>query len=299
MKGDFFMSILDSFLLTGKKAVVTGGARGIGATCAFALAEAGADVFIMDVLDGSEIVQRIRALGREAHALRVDVTSEEQVERAFEQVLGAFGTVDLLFNNAGIAHCVPAEACSFADWRRVVSIDFDAVFLVARTAGRIMIKNGGGAIVNTASQWGLHPAPNHIAYNVTKAAVVSLSQTLHAELAPFGIGVTVVCPPVVKTNILDNTLQAAGGGLDFDIDAEMLLISTAMQNARITPEEVARRAVRAVERNRLYVVPGAGNYITWLNSRLAPGLLYHSLALLHKRGWDQPLFMFFAKRGLM
>ena len=74
--------------------------------------------------------------------------------RAFEKVVEAFGTVDLLFNNAGIAFSVPSEDCTFAQWRKVVAIDLDAVFLVARTVGRIMIKNGGGAIVNTASMSG-------------------------------------------------------------------------------------------------------------------------------------------------
>ena len=139
-------TILDQFSLSGKTALVTGGARGIGRVCAVALAEAGANVAVLD-LPGSEVsivTDAVRAMGRRALQLEGDVTDSSQVDQLIEKVVSEFGGLDIVFNNAGICVNRPAEEMSDEEWLSVVNVDLNAVFYVARAAGRAMIARGKG-----------------------------------------------------------------------------------------------------------------------------------------------------------
>ncbi len=197
-------NILDQFSLSGKTALVTGGARGIGRVCALALAEAGADVAVLD-LPGTEVVavaDEIRALGRRALPLEGDVTDSAQVDQLITQVVSEFGGLDIVFNNAGICINQPAENMSDEEWLSVVNVDLNAVFYVARAAGRAMITRGkGGRIINTASmsaQIVNHPQ-NQCAYNAAKAGVVQLTKSLACEWAPHKINVNSISPGYTST----------------------------------------------------------------------------------------------------
>ncbi len=237
--------------------------------------------------------------GGSGEAFPCDVSDLAQVEAAAEHFWSLWGRVGMLVNNAGLGGGGSVGEVPIEGWEKIIGVNLLGAVHGCHAHIPRMKAAGGGYIVNVSSAAGLYSVPRVGPYNVTKAAVVSLSQTLYGELAPFNIGVTVVCPPVVKTGIIDHTIEAAGDLLDFDVDYEMELITTAMRNTSITPEELVRRALRAVDRNRLYAVVGAGNYITWLNARFTPNLLYRELAFLTRRGWDRPLFMWFARRGLM
>jgi NAD(P)-dependent dehydrogenase (short-subunit alcohol dehydrogenase family) len=196
------MSVLERFMLTGKKAVITGGARGIGQSIAIAFAEVGADIAVLDLMDATETVEKVRGLGREAIYIKMDVANEKDVERAFLQIEQEFIYVDVLFNNAGICISQRAEDMTYEEWRQVIDVDLSGAFLVARAAGRNMIKNRrGGSIINTASMSGhiVNFPQEQCAYNSAKAGLIQLTKSLAVEWAKYNIRVNALSPGYVAT----------------------------------------------------------------------------------------------------
>lgn len=195
-----------------RSVIVTGGAGGIGTAIAARFAAEGARVVVTDInAEGAETTAAgIRATGGQARSLAADIAAAEGCRLIVADVMAQEGRIDVLCNNAGINRRGPLLALTAEDWRLSFAVNLDAMFHTCQAALPHMIAAGGGAIVNTASQWGLHPAPNHIAYNVTKAAVASFTQNLARDYAAQGIRVNAVCPGEIHTPMLEAGVKRAG-----------------------------------------------------------------------------------------
>lgn len=196
----------DRFSLAGKVTLVTGGHQGIGRAVAGALAEEGSDVVLLDVQDASEVAAQIaQEHGVRAAAVRCDVTDAVQVADAIAQAAGTMGTLDLLFNNAGIGLHKAALDCEPRDFTTILDVNLTGAFLVAQAFARYLVANGKrGNIVNTASMSGtiVNTPQQQAAYNASKAALVHLTKSLAVEWAPLGIRVNSISPGYIETELI-------------------------------------------------------------------------------------------------
>ena len=190
-----------SFELTGQVALVTGAARGIGRAISLALANAGADLALglRDPGTGADLVDEIRAMGRRALALPMDVRRLDQVRAAVDSTVAHYGRLDLLVNNAGLGPSAPAEAVTEADFDLTVDVNVKGVFFASQAAGRVMIEQGSGRIINLSSQAGFVALPTESVYCLTKAAVAHLTKCLAVEWGRHGITVNAVAPTFIRT----------------------------------------------------------------------------------------------------
>jgi 2-deoxy-D-gluconate 3-dehydrogenase len=196
--------ILDSFRLDGKVALVTGSSRGLGQGAAVALAEAGADVALLDRGDASATAELIAATGRRVHRVQRDLVSAtpDELASAVDEVIAELGGLDILVNNAGTIRRSPAVDHPLEDWDDVLAINLDAVFHLSQSAGRHMLAQGSGRIINVASMLSFQGGILVPAYTASKHAVAGLTKALANEWASAGVTVNAVAPGYMAT---DNT----------------------------------------------------------------------------------------------
>ncbi|GAA2178630.1 SDR family NAD(P)-dependent oxidoreductase [Brooklawnia cerclae] len=201
----------DRFSLDGKVTIVTGGRQGIGKVVAHALASQGSDVVIIDMADATEVAAEIAEQHKvRAIALVCDVTDPEQVARTIEEAASRLGTLDLLFNNAGICLHKPALECTPTDFTRVVDVNLNGIFFVAQAFARYLVANGKqGNIVNTASMSAtiVNIPQGQASYNSSKAGVAHLTKSLAVEWAPLGIRVNSISPGYINTEMTGNVRE--------------------------------------------------------------------------------------------
>ena len=197
--------ILDKFKLNNKLAIVTGGAKGLGRSMAIAMAEAGADVVLVDILDMSESEKQIENLGQRCVSVTADLSKKESVDHIINTTLKTMGAIDILVNNAGIVRRAPITEFSEKDWDDVININLRTLFFLSQAAAKVMIEQGrGGKIINTASMLSFQGGILIPSYTASKSAVMGLTRSLANELAAHNINVNAIAPGYMAT---DNTAK--------------------------------------------------------------------------------------------
>ncbi len=240
---------LKNFLdLSGKTAIVTGGAQGIGYGISYRLAEAGANVVIATKTEshGISASENLLAKGWSSFAVKTDVSMEEDVNALVQKTLTHFGGIDILVNNAGIFPAIPLAKMSFADFRKVIATNLDGVFLCTKYASEQMIKQGnGGKIINITSIDALHPSSMGLAhYDASKHGVWGFTKNIALELAPHKIWVNAIAPGGILTpgvRAMQNT-PAYGAGIDMDKTMESFLAKIPMHRLG-DPDDIGKVAL--------------------------------------------------------
>ncbi len=194
----------DSFRLDGRVALVTGGSRGLGQAYAVALAGAGADIALLDRSDPAETIERVAQLGRRVTWVPCDlsVSGTGELAAAVDTAVGELGRLDILVNNAGIIRRAAAAEYPATDWDDVITVNLDAVFYLCQAAGRVMLAQGCGKIINVASMLSFQGGVRVPAYAAAKHAVAGLTKALANEWAASGVNVNAIAPGYIAT---DNT----------------------------------------------------------------------------------------------
>ena len=190
-----------TFSLEGKVALITGSARGLGKACALALAHAGADIALglRDINSGDEVEEQIREMGRSVIKVQMDVGHISQINDAVAKTVEAYGRIDILVNNVGIAPPNPAEEVTEEDFDETIRLNLKGNFFTAQAVGRVMIKQKSGVIINMSSQAGFITLDDESIYCTTKAAINHLTRNLASEWAKYHIRVNAVAPTFIET----------------------------------------------------------------------------------------------------
>jgi NAD(P)-dependent dehydrogenase (short-subunit alcohol dehydrogenase family) len=253
----------------GRIAIVTGGASGIGRELCKQLGDRGAAAIVIADIDDEGAQQTADALlatGTRARAVHVDVSQAEAMQQLVDDVIAEHGRLDYMFNNAGIALIGDVRDTQWEHWRHIVDVNLWGIVHGSSIAYRAMARQGFGHIVNVSSVTGLTPAAMTTAYATTKHASVGLSTSLRAEAAFLGVKVSVACPAVVRTKILDTALKVSKlkeGGSYPDLSSY----------GAIEADKCARIILRGVARNRAIIPVGGLARLFWGMYRLSPGLV--------------------------
>jgi NAD(P)-dependent dehydrogenase (short-subunit alcohol dehydrogenase family) len=201
-----------SATLAGRRALITGGAAGIGRATALLLARHGAAIALADLNEAGarEVAAAIEADGGRAIAIRCDVTRSDDCRRAVDTTVDAFGGLDILFNNAGIIRRANVVETSEDEWDRVMAVNVKSVFLMSKFAVPVMAAGGGGSIVNTASGWGLKGGGRAVSYCASKGAVVIMTRAMAIDHGPQNIRVNCICPGDTDTGMLADEARQLG-----------------------------------------------------------------------------------------
>jgi NAD(P)-dependent dehydrogenase (short-subunit alcohol dehydrogenase family) len=246
-------------------AIITGAGSGLGRALSVELAKRGWHIAVTDVNDqgSEETLRQVRAAGGDGRVMHLDVTQPEEWQKLREALAAEWPTLDLLVNNAGVGVAGEVGQLSLEDWKWIVDINlWGAIYGCHTLIDWLKANPRGGHIVNIASMAAVVSAPGMAPYNVTKAGMLSFSETLYGELRSHNVGVTGVCPAFFPTNIIKTGR--------FHNQAQQEAAAKLMAGSKCTAEDVARKIIKAIDRKQLYVfVPGIATFF-WRLKRLMP-----------------------------
>jgi short-subunit dehydrogenase len=253
-------------------AIVTGGASGIGRGLAEELAKRGCEVILADrqIELADKVASKIWASGGKATAVEVDVTDFMAVEQLVQKTVEHTGRLDYMFNNAGIGIGGNVNHFCIEDWNQMLDVNLRGVINGVQAAHKIMMAQGFGHIVNTASLAGLTPSPGNVAYAATKHAVVGLSNSLRAEAAQLGVRVSVLCPGFVRTAILEGGGKYGKMLIDLSPEQHCQMLELIEKFKPISPHVFAKKALNSVAKNKAIIVVPAWWKLVWWMNRLFP-----------------------------
>jgi NAD(P)-dependent dehydrogenase (short-subunit alcohol dehydrogenase family) len=262
-------------------AVVTGGASGIGRALSEALAAGGTSVVLADrqLEVAEEAAAAIRARGASAQAVELDVRDADRFRAVVQDAVARTGRLDYLFNNAGIAVAGEASDYERSDWDDVIDVNLRGVAYGILAAYPVMIRQGFGHIVNTASMAGLTPVPIQLSYAATKHAVVGLSRSLRMEARRHGVKVSVLCPGPIRTPILEGGRYGR-----WKASLDRGVIAASIERLRpMDPTRFAERVLRAVAENRAVIIEPNRWRVVWWISRISPSLFERAADRVYAR----------------
>jgi NAD(P)-dependent dehydrogenase (short-subunit alcohol dehydrogenase family) len=261
-----------------KRVVITGAGSGIGKALALEFAVMNWSVAVAEINRerAQETVVQINKIGGRGLDIPCDVTKPDDLVKVANVVQKEWGGVDILINNAGVAAGGSFEKIPLDKWEWILAINQKSIIYGCRAFIPMFKECKSGYIVNVASNAGIASLPLMASYNMTKAAVISMSETLRNELSPFNIGVSVVCPTFINTNLLVDP-----SAMD---ERTQKLLGTFFGNTAVTSEKVARHIVQSIKKNRLYVITQKDGKFMWRMKRWYPELYFKVLSYLYRKG---------------
>lgn len=265
------------------RVLITGAASGLGRALALSYARQGSRIIIADVQQSAaqETLSLVEKAGAEGMCVSLDVTQNDQWQRLACDLQAHDALPDIVINNAGVSSGGPFDWLSEADWQWVMDVNFFGVLKGCQTFVPLMKQRGSGHLVNIASMAGLLNPPGMSNYNVSKAAVISLSETLHMELQPFGVGVTCVCPSFFRTNLGDSLRSP-------DAATELALQKLMDSSNELTADDIAEQ-IRSAQQ--------AGTYLVLPHDKAAQAWQFHNRQLPDYLASHYPLAAQMAQRA--
>jgi NAD(P)-dependent dehydrogenase (short-subunit alcohol dehydrogenase family) len=263
----------------GKRVIITGAGSGLGRALAIEFAQLQWNVAIADINDAraQETLALIKSFGKNVIAMQCDVRSSESIEKVVQKVKDEWGGLDIMVNNAGVSAGGFMEKISLSDWDWILSINLKGVIHGCRAVIPLFKEQRSGYIVNVASVCGLISFAEMSSYNLTKAATISLSETIKMELSPFGVGVSAVCPAFFKTNLMDQ--------FHTPDERQRKLAQRFFDKSHMSAERVAHHIIKSISRNRFYVIAQIDGKLLWWLKRNTPETYMKVSCFIYRKGY--------------